>query len=218
MFNTRNKITILFLICFSLTVFSQTKEEKKQAQAEKKEWSKKLKELNPLDYKALLESKSSLEAEKKDLEWKMKDIASQLTLKEQLISALQLENESLKATTIQAAANPTPVNNSTKEPSKPTSNEAISSKINTQGVIFKVQIGAFKNKDLSKYFENNKNFSGDTDSDGTKKYTIGFFNEYWEADNFKKYIREMGVKDAWIVPYKGNQRLKIKDVLEGVIE
>jgi hypothetical protein len=27
----------------------------------------------------------------------------------------------------------------------------------------------------------------------------------------------MGVKDAWIVPYKDGKRVPIKDVLEGVI-
>jgi hypothetical protein len=27
----------------------------------------------------------------------------------------------------------------------------------------------------------------------------------------------MGVKDAWIVPFKDGQRVEIKDVLEGVI-
>ena len=38
-----------------------------------------------------------------------------------------------------------------------------------------------------------------------------------EADTFKKYLREMGVKDAWIVSFKDGQRVPIKDVLEGVI-
>ncbi len=27
----------------------------------------------------------------------------------------------------------------------------------------------------------------------------------------------MGVKDAWIVPYRDGQRVEIKDVLEGVV-
>jgi hypothetical protein len=30
-------------------------------------------------------------------------------------------------------------------------------------------------------------------------------------------MRDMCVKDAWIVPYKDGQRVDIKDVLEGVI-
>ena len=86
-----------------------------------------------------------------------------------------------------------------------------------QGLVFKVQIGAFKNKDLAKYFDNNPNFGGEAKDGEPQKLTIGIFRDYWEADTFKKYMREMGVKDAWIVPYKDGERVEIKDVLEGVI-
>ncbi|MGI9543756.1 MAG: Ezrin/radixin/moesin family protein, partial [Cyclobacteriaceae bacterium] len=61
------------------------------------------------------------------------------------------------------------------------------------------------------------NFGGEVDSDGTQRYTLGNFKDYWQADKFKKYLREMGVKDAWIVPYKDGRRVPMKDVLEGVI-
>jgi hypothetical protein len=87
----------------------------------------------------------------------------------------------------------------------------------SKGVVFKVQIGAFKNKDLAKYFENNPNFGGEVKENEPQKITIGIFRDYWEADKFKKYMREMGVKDAWIVPYRDGQRVEIKDVLEGVV-
>ncbi|MEJ0031097.1 MAG: hypothetical protein WDO15_12290 [Bacteroidota bacterium] len=69
----------------------------------------------------------------------------------------------------------------------------------SKGVVFKVQVGAFKNKDLSKYFDNNPNFGGeaaDKDAAEPQKITIGIFRDYWEAVTFKKYMREMGVKDA----------------------
>jgi hypothetical protein len=87
----------------------------------------------------------------------------------------------------------------------------------SKGVVFKVQIGAFKNKDLAKYFDNNPNFGGEATDKGEQKFTIGVFRDYWEADKFKKYLRDMGVKDAWIVPFKDGQRVDIKDVLEGVV-
>ncbi len=89
------------------------------------------------------------------------------------------------------------------------------SSVDMSGVVYKVQIGAFTNKDLSKYFDNNKNFGGEVDADGTQKYTIGVFKEYWEADTFKKYMREMGVKDAWIVAYKDGKRVSMKEAREG---
>lgn len=86
-----------------------------------------------------------------------------------------------------------------------------------QGVVFRVQIGAFRNKDLTK-FTNHPRFHAETDGDcgngeNCKKYTIANFRDYWEADLFKKYLREMGVEDAWIVSYRDGVRTDIADVL-----
>jgi hypothetical protein len=121
------------------------------------------------------------------------DLKKEIAAKDQKIEELTNEIETLKSAPLQQSAI-------------------------KKGVVFKVQIGTFKNKDLSKYFENNKNFSGEVDEDGAKKYTLGQFSDYWEADNFKKYLREMGVKDAWVVAYKDKKRLNMKDVLEGNIK
>ena len=89
----------------------------------------------------------------------------------------------------------------------------------SSGVVFKVQIGAFRNKDMSKYFDNNPNFGGEAGKEPTdpQRINLGFFRDYWEADTFKKYLREMGVKDAWIVPYRDGVRVEIKDVLSIVV-
>ena len=94
---------------------------------------------------------------------------------------------------------------------------SIGSKIDvSKGVVFKVQIGVFRNKDLSKYLDKGENFSGEMDDKGLRKYSLGIFRDYWEADTFKKYLREMGVKDAWIVSFRDGQRVPIKEVLENV--
>jgi hypothetical protein len=80
-----------------------------------------------------------------------------------------------------------------------------------------VQIGAFLNKeDLVKFAGNNKNFNAETDN-SVQKFTLGVFKDYWQADTFKKYLRQMGVKDAWIVCFKDGQRVPLKDVLSGII-
>ena len=86
----------------------------------------------------------------------------------------------------------------------------------SRGLVFKVQIGAFRKKDLAKYFDNNPNFGGEATDKGEQKFTIGIFRDYWEADKFKKYMRAMGVSDAWIVPYRDGQRVEIKEVLDAV--
>ncbi|MGB3617563.1 MAG: hypothetical protein WBA12_05545, partial [Catalinimonas sp.] len=83
------------------------------------------------------------------------------------------------------------------------------------GLMFKVQIGAFRNQDLSAY-TTHPNFGGEQAEDGTRRYTLGAFNDYWRADTFKKYLRKMGVKDAWVVAYRDGQRIAMRDALEGV--
>ncbi len=176
---------------------------------EKKEWKKRAKKLSPEQYKALLDENSALKDQVRTLQQEANGVDGQIAEKDQQISdyqgqlaSLRSELESAKSQAAQAARQPAPKQTSSVD--------------DQNGVVFKVQIGAFKNKDLSKYLDKGGEFQGE-DGDGLKKYTLGIFRDYWEADTFKKYLREMGVKDAWIVSFKDGQRVPIKDVLEGVI-
>ena len=64
--------------------------------------------------------------------------------------------------------------------------------LDESGTWFKVQVGAFENIDMSEYFKNNPNFSGEETEDGLQRITLGRFRDYWEADKFKKTLRKMG--------------------------
>jgi cell division protein FtsN len=88
--------------------------------------------------------------------------------------------------------------------------------LDESGTWFKVQVGAFENIDMSEYFKNNPNFSGEQTEEGLQRITLGRFRDYWEADRFKKTLRKMGVKEAWIVPYKEGVRVPLKEVLENL--
>jgi hypothetical protein len=55
-------------------------------------------------------------------------------------------------------------------------------------------------------------FVVETDENGNKKYIIGSFRDYWDADLFRNYLCEMGIKDAWIICYRDNQRVSITDI------
>jgi hypothetical protein len=209
-FSALFQFTLFFGLIFS--ALAQTDTEKKL----RKEWANKMKETDPLVYKKTVQnydsvSKQAVEktALANDLQIQNSKLIDSLSKLGAELSKLQEEYKGYKSNMVTAK---TPDKNETDA----TITESKKEKL-YKGVIFKVQIGAFKNKDLSKFFENHKNFSGDVDPDGLKKYTLGYFDDYWEADTFKKYLREMGVKDAWIVPYKNGQRVKIRDVLEGLI-
>lgn len=198
------------LFCLAL-LFAGTQTFAQLSKKEKKEWKKKAKELgkNPENLKQLTEDKqaadaqvSSLNAQVKDFQTKMGDKDARIAELEDQLSQARTQTTELRAELAELKENP-PANVNPMDFSK--------------GVVFKVQIGAFKNKDLKKYFDNNPNFGGEAAEKGDQKLTIGVFRDYWEADTFKKYMRDMGVKDAWIVPYRDGQRVEIKDVLEGVV-
>jgi DNA repair ATPase RecN len=202
--NLFSLITIILLVVISSSSFAQLTKQ------EKKEWKKRAKEMvkNPEMLKTLVESESALQSEISSVRNEQDALKAQLNAKDAEISELEGDLTELRAELSNARST---INDMQADmPQVASSENAI------PGVVFKVQIGAFRNKDLSKYFDNHPNFAGEI-SDGTQKITLGQFSDYWEADTFKKYLREMGVKDAWIVPYKDGQRVPIKDVLEGVV-
>ncbi|HTH58448.1 MAG TPA: hypothetical protein VL728_20515 [Cyclobacteriaceae bacterium] len=206
MMKTKVTIVCLALIFSGMQVFAQL------SKAEKKEWKKKAKEYskNPAELKSLIESKQAAETEANNAKGQLSTLNGQISDKNAKIADLEDQISKMRSDLTSTKAELAQLKES---PPAPVINPMDFSK----GVIFKVQIGAFKNKDLAKYFDNNPNFGGEATDKGEQRFTIGVFRDYWEADKFKKYMREMGVKDAWIVPFKDGQRVEIKDVLEGVL-
>lgn len=197
------------LLCLVL-LFAGTQTFAQLSKQEKKEWKKKAKEFksNPESLKQLTEEKQAADGQVAALTNQVKQLQSSMSDKDARIAELEDELSQIRGQLTSARAEIAQL----KE-----AGPAINPMDFSKGVVFKVQIGAFKNKDLQKYFDNNPNFGGEAAEKGEQKLTIGVFRDYWEADTFKKYMRDMGVKDAWIVPYRDGQRVEIKDVLEGVV-
>ncbi len=168
-----------------------SKEEKKLA----KEWKKKLKALSPLEFKAIVDEKDELQTQVNTADTELAENRKTLLAKEEQINTLKAENAKLE---------------------KEVSMEVDASPKSEKGVVFKVQIGAYEGIDITDQANDNTDLGAET-SGSVKKYTLGYFRDYWEADKFKKYIRAMGLKDAWIVAYRDGKRVDVKDVLEGVI-
>lgn len=197
------------VLFFSLLLLLASSESFAQlSKKEKKEWKKKAKEFkkNPANLKQLTEDKQV--ADNTVVSQTSQLTQMQATISERDSKIAQLEDELAQLRSQLTAA---------KAELAALKEAPVNSMDFSKGVVFKVQIGAFKNKNLAKYFDNNPNFGGEARDGEPQKLTIGIFRDYWEADTFKKYMREMGVKDAWIVPYKDGQRVEIKDVLEGVV-
>lgn len=202
------KKVIVLLLCLSLVAVS-TQTFAQLSKKEKKEWKKKAKEFskNPANLKQLTEDKAAADEQVSSLNAKVTQMQSSISDKDAKITALEDELQQMRGQLTATKA----------ELAQLKESPVVSPMDFSKGIVFKVQVGAFKNKDLAKYFDNNPNFGGEARDGEPQKITIGIFRDYWEADTFKKYMRDMGVKDAWIVPYRDGQRVEIKDVLEGVI-
>jgi len=86
-----------------------------------------------------------------------------------------------------------------------------------QGVVFRVQIGAFKDYDFQDVVGTSPHLKYEEDSNW-QKYIMGNFREYDKADELKKHLRRTGVRDAWIVPYEDGKRVPLKEVLDKVLK
>ena len=192
---------LVLIVCLMFCASFVQQAHAQLSKKEKKEWKKRQKSLPLEEFKRIVEESSSLKGKVSSLEGQVSSLQSRVGDKDAEINRLKSDLAAAREEASSAAAGPVETVNETRT---------------AQGVVFKVQIGAYKNMDLKKYESAGGDFAAE-DADGIQKFTLGSFGDYWEADTFKKYLREMGVKDAWIVPYKDGVRVPIKDVLEGIV-
>jgi len=193
---------LAIFLCLGMVFEASAQMDKKEA----KQWKKRIKKLTPEQYKQLLDENKSLKGQVTSLKTELSNVDDRLAEKDEQIGTYQQQVGDLRNELARAQ--------SQAKPQNVASNNTGGNIDENRGVVFKVQLGAFKKKDLKKY-DNSPNFSAE-DADGLQKFTLGVFRDYWEADTFKKHLRSMGVKEAWIVSYRDGQRVPIKEVLEGV--
>lgn len=82
-----------------------------------------------------------------------------------------------------------------------------------EGLIFKVQIGAFRNPIPQDLFKGMTPITGETTPQGFTRYTAGIFVKYPTADKVKNEIRDLGYKDAFVVAFLNGKRIPINEAL-----
>jgi phosphoglycolate phosphatase-like HAD superfamily hydrolase len=173
------------------------------SKAEKKNWKKERRKLTPEQLKSLVEEKENLESKLDSLREENAQLQSRISEQEQQMASLHTEfkevSEKLKSREIELGI--------INEKGERWDN----------GVVFKVQIGAFSEYDFSQMVGSSPNMDVE-ENKGLKQYVVGNFRDYEEADTFKKHLRKVGVKNAWIVPYKDGRRVPLQEVLEVVID
>lgn len=82
------------------------------------------------------------------------------------------------------------------------------------GVVYCVQVGAYRNAIPQDLFAEFAPIYGDELQNGIIRYTAGLFLQYANADQAKKAIRELGYKDAFVVAYRDGERVSLRDARE----
>ena len=92
------------------------------------------------------------------------------------------------------------------------SDEVITDQPTVQGVIFQVQLGAYAQNRVDPDMA-----TGDaldlTDQNGMQKVVVSRFRTYQNAANLRDRLKQMGVRDAFVVAMNNGQRLEIQEAL-----
>ena len=73
-----------------------------------------------------------------------------------------------------------------------------------EGVVYRVQLGAYEGFDLNQYKENLDGLHQE-DFDGYTKVSLGAFSQLADAQNFLQQMVRLDLKNAFIVAYKNNE-------------
>ncbi|MCX7607569.1 MAG: hypothetical protein N2170_09970 [Bacteroidia bacterium] len=200
------------LIVFSLSLvadFAWAQQKKKGGDPQKqvkKEWKKKAKSYvkNPLALKAREESfqrqVQDRDRQIEELQRRNRELAEQIAQLEDQLRARQYSFDSLQSEVLRLKA--------AYEAEKKQSRLDV-----MPGLVFKVQIGAFRLFDMRKYAQDNPFFETEALGD-INRYTVGRFRDLGLAEAFQKDLKRLGIRDAWIVPFKDGVRITMKEAKE----
>lgn len=172
----------------------------------KKEWKKKAKSYvkNPLALKAREESfqkqVQDRDRQLEEMQRRNRELAEQIAQLEDQLRARQYSLDSMQSEVLRLKA--------AYEAEKKQSRLDV-----MPGLVFKVQIGAFRLFDMRKYAQDNPFFETEALGD-INRYTVGRFRDLALAEAFQKDLKRLGIRDAWIVPFKDGVRITMKEAKE----
>ncbi|MDQ3109924.1 MAG: SPOR domain-containing protein, partial [Bacteroidota bacterium] len=80
-----------------------------------------------------------------------------------------------------------------------------------EGLVYKVQIGAFRNPISAAIYNGISPVTAETTASGLTRYTAGLFKQFVNADAAKAEIRALGYKDAFVVAFYNGKRISIDE-------
>ncbi|MBL4667994.1 MAG: SPOR domain-containing protein, partial [Flavobacteriales bacterium] len=80
-----------------------------------------------------------------------------------------------------------------------------------EGLVFKVQIGAFRNPIPQAHFKGFAPIMAEDAGNGITRYTAGLFKTFNMANEAKKAIRDIGYSDAFVVGFYNGKRISMNE-------
>ena len=82
-----------------------------------------------------------------------------------------------------------------------------------KGIIYQVQVGAFRNKIDPSIFDGLSPLVGEKAATGIIRYKVGYFRGFKSANMAKGRIRNLGYRDAFVVVFFDGKRITLQDAL-----
>ncbi len=86
------------------------------------------------------------------------------------------------------------------------------------GIVFKVQIGAFRKPVAMEVFSDIDPVMGETLDNGLVRYTAGLFTGFRQAAEARDKVRGRGYADAFVVAYRDGRRITLAEAMRAVAE
>lgn len=194
-------IILLLMVSFGYQAHAQklTKEEKKALKAQLKKYRK-----NPELLRDLTEETDALREENRELQSRINQMESERSHANAQVSQKEREIMDLNNRLLDAQE---ALRQQNEEPPA----VMVPREVAETGTHFRIQIGAYEKTYIP------ENLAGDDmgldSQDGLQKVTVGKFTDYQAAKELRKYIRNIGIKDAFIVAYRDGVRVDLDEVV-----
>lgn len=175
---------------------------------ERREWRSRAKEYkrNPAALKALFEDHEAYRDRALAAESDKNQLQSTLDAKDRQMAAMEEQIANLNQQLIAAQQAPPP-----PPPNQP---DILPSDRVLDGIVFRVQLGAFQQNRLDEGLDTSNNLALE-EADNLQKVVVGQFRNYDNAKVLRDRLRRMGASDAFIVAYRNGQRISVQDALKG---
>lgn len=196
----------LFIAAMFLAIAPYQAQSQDLTKEELKYWKNKVKEYkrDPAALKALSEEAEMATKQKREMELKLTQMEADRISRENQANQLQQEVSSLNTRLIAAQ-------NAIGQLNREKASMASKGGEDMAGLVFRVQIGAYGKTNVpGNLDQENDNMDLETEG-GLQKILIGRFRNYEDADALKTHMQKIGVKDAWVVPYRDGVRITLAE-------